>query len=71
MSAAGTIMLLHDRFGARLSGGLARAAGIARRIALPIVVVAAIAALGLVALTGHAGAKAAWHDSPAAAANLR
>ena len=71
MSAAGAIMLLHDRFGARLSGGLAGFGRFLRRIAPPIVVVAAIASLVLVALTGHAGAKAAWHDSPAAAANLK
>lgn len=42
-----------------------------RAVAAPVAVVAAVAALAMVGIVGHYGAKAAWHDSPAASASLR
>ena len=42
-----------------------------RSIAIPVSVVAGIAALVLVGVVGHLGAKSAWHDSPAASAKLQ
>ncbi|MBC7460654.1 MAG: hypothetical protein H7287_04765, partial [Thermoleophilia bacterium] len=46
-------------------------AGVLRRIALPIALVAAVASLGMVGIVGHLGAKAAWHNSLGASAKVR
>ncbi len=45
--------------------------GVLRRVAAPVALVAAIAALVMVGIVGHLGAKAAWHDSPGASASMR
>ncbi|MCW2973395.1 MAG: hypothetical protein JWN72_1668 [Thermoleophilia bacterium] len=41
-----------------------------RTLTLPLSVLAAVASLVLVGVVGHLGAKAAWHDSPAASAKV-
>jgi len=42
-----------------------------RTVAIVVSTVAAVACLGLVGIVGHLGAKAAWHDSPAASKAMR
>ncbi|MCB0878267.1 MAG: hypothetical protein KDC46_04720 [Thermoleophilia bacterium] len=42
-----------------------------RMVAIPVSLVAAVVALSLVGIVGHLGAKAAWHESPAASAKVR
>lgn len=44
---------------------------ILRKVAMPVSLIAAVAALGLVGIVGHLGAKAAWHDSPAASQSIQ
>jgi hypothetical protein len=67
LGASFLLTLLIDQARAR-GTQLPGAADILRKVAAPLAVIAAVAALGLVAVTGHAGAKAAWHNSPAASA---
>jgi hypothetical protein len=73
MGSSAAVMLLGDYFSQwlRREGTVWSVARLLRKVAPAIAAVAALAALVLVGMVGHAGAKATWHDSPAASSSMR
>lgn len=71
LGASALATLAIDRWSGGAGRSLPAAASVLRRITLPVAAVAAVACLGLVGIVGHLGAKAAWHDSPAASASMQ
>ncbi|MCW2925701.1 MAG: hypothetical protein JWM98_3105 [Thermoleophilia bacterium] len=71
LGASALIALLTDAWRARREAGVPSVLRTLRSVALPVAAVSALACLGLVGVVGHLGARAAWHDSPAASASMR
>lgn len=71
LGTSAVIALVADRWKQLRAASFPTSVGVLRRVALPVSVLAAVASLIMVGIVGHLGAKAAWHDSPAASAKAQ
>jgi uncharacterized membrane protein len=69
LAVTALLTLLIDRSGRRF--GAQRVQRVLRAVALPVSAIAAAACIVLVAVVGHLGAQAVWHDSEASSESMQ